>query len=84
MNGSSNDSSNTFLHVLTFECSRCETPVVEWALSSLRSPESVDGTMFQLKCSCGWSDGRMGAQARNHLTLPWTASVGEPSSNGQT
>jgi len=79
-----NGSSITFLHLLAFECSRCETPIVEWALSSMRSPESVDGTMFQLKCSCGWSDGRVGAQARNHLTMPWTAPPEEPSSNGHT
>jgi hypothetical protein len=62
-----------FLHILVFQCPRCESPIVESLLSPMRSLESIDSTALNLKCSCGWSDGRLGAQARKHLVLPWPA-----------
>jgi hypothetical protein len=62
-----------FIHILAFQCPQCEKPVVEWMLSPMRSPESIDGCTFHLKCSCGWSGGWLGAQARNHLVLSWSA-----------
>ncbi len=61
---------STFIHILAFQCPQCEKPIVEWMLSPMRSPESIDGATFNLKCSCGWSDGWLGAQARRHLVLP--------------
>ena len=51
-----------FIHILAFQCPQCEKPVVEWMLSPMRSPESIDACTFNLKCSCGWSDGWLGAQ----------------------
>ncbi len=70
---------STFIHILAFQCPQCEKPVLEWMLSPMRSPESIDGATFNLKCSCGWSDGWLGAQARRHQVLPWPASTGVPS-----
>jgi len=69
-----------FIHILAFQCPECERPVVEWLLSSLRSPESIDAAKLDLKCSCGWSAAWLGAQARRHLVLAWP-SAGEPSSD---
>lgn len=67
-------SASLFLHVLAFQCPRCETPVVEWVLSSLRSLESPDGTTFSVNCQCGWADRLLGAQARGHSVTHWTTS----------
>jgi hypothetical protein len=73
---------STFLHILAFQCPRCERPIVESVLSSMRNLESIDSAVLNLRCSCGWTDGRLGAQARRHLVLPWSASnessVGDP------
>lgn len=73
-----NTNASTFLHILAFQCPRCEKPIVESVLSSMRNLESIDSAALNLKCSCGWTDGRLGAQARRHLVLPWPASD-EPS-----
>ena len=63
-----------YLHILAFECPRCETPVLEWTFSPMRNLESVDATAFHPTCSCGWTSRWLGAQARGHLVLPWSAS----------
>jgi len=68
-----NASASEFLHILAFECPQCEKPVVESLLSSMRSLESIDSTKLTLRCSCGWSAHRLGAQARRHLVLAWSA-----------
>jgi hypothetical protein len=60
-----------FIHILAFQCPQCQRPVVEWVLSSLRSPESIDAATLNLKCSCGWSGVWLGAQARRHPVLAW-------------
>jgi hypothetical protein len=65
---------STFIHILAFQCPQCQKPILEWKLSPMRSPESIDGATFSLKCSCGWSDGWLGAQARRHLVQSWSAS----------
>jgi hypothetical protein len=62
-----------FLHILAFQCPQCEKPIVESVLSPMRSLEPVDSTELIVSCPCGWSDGRLGAQARRHLVLPWSA-----------
>ena len=64
-----------YLHILAFECPRCETPVLEWTFSPMRNLESVDATAFHPKCSCGWTGRWLGAQARGHLVLPWSPSA---------
>jgi hypothetical protein len=68
----------TFIHILAFQCPQCQKPILEWMLSPMRSPESIDGCTFNLKCSCGWSDGWLGAQARRHLVQSWSASDAPP------
>jgi hypothetical protein len=68
-----NASPRTFLHILAFQCPLCEKPVVASVPSSMRSLEPVDSANLNLTCSCGWSDGRLGAQARQHLVMPWSA-----------
>jgi hypothetical protein len=76
---------STFIHILAFQCPQCEKPVVEWMLSPMRSPELIDACRFNLKCSCGWSDGWLGARARRHLVHPWSASdapIADPGAPG--
>jgi hypothetical protein len=73
-------SATPFIHILVFQCPECERPVVEWLLSSLRNPESIDAATLDLKCSCGWSAAWLGARARRHLVLGWP-SASEPSSD---
>lgn len=60
-----------YLHILAFECPGCQKPVLEWTFSSMRNLESVDATAFHPKCSCGWTDRWLGAQARGHAVLAW-------------
>ena len=62
-----------YLHILAFECPCCQTPVLEQTFSEMRNLESVDATAFHPKCSCGWVDRWLGAQARGHAVLPWSA-----------
>ena len=66
---------STFIHILAFHVPSAKSPSSNGVLSPMRSPESIDGAAFNLKCSCGWSDGWLGAQARRHLVLPWSAST---------
>lgn len=73
---------STFLHVLAFECPQCEQPVVESLVSPLRSLESVDGGSLQLRCVCGWSGERLGAQARRHLVVAWSGSEASSAAGG--
>jgi hypothetical protein len=68
-----NATASELLHILAFQCPQCEKPVVESMLSSMRSLESIDGSLFNVQCPCGWSDQRLGAQARRHIVLPWSA-----------
>jgi hypothetical protein len=76
-----NASAPAFLHILVFQCPQCGKPIVESLLSPMRSLESIDSARVDLKCSCGWSDRRLGAQARRHFVLPWSPSD-EPSAPG--
>ena len=64
-----------YLHILAFECPRCQSPVLEWTLSPMRNLESVDAAAFHPKCSCGWTNHWLGAQARGHAVLPWSGSA---------
>jgi hypothetical protein len=63
-----------YLHVLAFQCPRCGMPMVEWVTSPQRNLEATDASAFTPKCSCGWSGRQLGAQAREHLVLPWPES----------
>lgn len=67
-----------YLHILAFECPHCQTPALEWTFSSMRNLESVDATAFHPKCSCGWTDRWLGAQARGHAVLPWSGPMEPP------
>jgi len=62
-----------YLHILPFQCPRCQTPILVWTFSPMRNLESVDATPFEPRCSCGWTGRWLGAQARSHLVLPWSA-----------
>jgi hypothetical protein len=68
--------SSKYLHILAFECPHCQTPVLEWTFSQMRNLESADASSFHPKCSCGWADHWLGAQARGHAVLPWSGPEG--------
>ena len=72
---------STFLHVLVFQCSECGQPVLQWVLTEYRSVEEIDGRTYTPKCSCGWSDRRLGAEARRHMVAPWSACKNATTSN---
>ena len=61
-----------YLHILAFECPRCQTLALEWTFSPMRNLESVDATPFHPQCACGWTGQWLGAQARGHAVLPWS------------
>ena len=60
-----------YLHLLLFECTQCRGPIVTFAVTEFRNPESSDATSFRLTCKCSWEGERMGATARRHYVERW-------------
>lgn len=73
-----------FLHILVFQCPRCDTPIIQWTVNSMRSLEGADGASYDPQCPCGWSGNLVGAQARSHLVVPWSKAAGSPETGGGT
>jgi len=64
-------SSDSFVHILLFQCPRCSDPVSSAVTTSERNPEETDVRSFALRCPCGWIGTQMGVSARRHWVELW-------------
>ena len=62
------------VHVLLFQCPKCDSPIVASTLSEYLSLEMVEGMGFNLECKCSWLGQQLGASANKHLVEAWAAS----------
>jgi len=62
----------TFVHALLFRCTRCREPLAVFVTMPERNLENIDGSIFDLKCKCGWIKKLRGMQAIRHWVIPWT------------
>ena len=60
-----------FVHVLLFQCPKCGSPLSAHRLAENGNLEEIDGSSFDLMCSCGWKGDRPGIRARKHWVEPW-------------
>jgi len=62
-----------FVHVLLFECPKCADPISAHLVARDSNMEPVDGSNFDLQCSCNWTGQQLGIRARRHWVEPWSA-----------
>jgi hypothetical protein len=59
------------LHQLIFQCPNCSDPIAVAGINDDRSLEGMDGSVFDLRCECGWGGNAVGARARKHWVDSW-------------
>jgi hypothetical protein len=60
-----------FAHVMLFECPDCTLAISLALTRDKRNFEDIDGHLYTLRCSCGWSGSLLGALARRHWVESW-------------
>jgi hypothetical protein len=57
-------------HNLIFQCEACKENLALSVIRQENNLESVDSTIFDLNCPCGWKSKTIGIQAKRHWTRP--------------
>jgi hypothetical protein len=65
-----------FVHVLLFQCRKCERPLTAPKVAAQKNPEQVDAAEHELACSCGWSARLLGVEALRHWIFDWRVQTG--------
>lgn len=61
----------SFVHVLLFQCRNCRRPLAAPVVSSQKNPEEVDAAECHVKCLCNWSGRLLGVEAVRHWVMDW-------------
>lgn len=66
-----NRGTESFVHILLFQCPTCTNPLSSAIATSERNPEETDARSFVLRCDCGWIGTQMGLLAKRHWVEGW-------------
>jgi hypothetical protein len=68
------EKSPAYVHLLLYQCQRCDEPIAISVKSDEANPEGVDGDLIDVPCKCGSVNKSFGAEAKCHWVASWESS----------